>query len=496
MKQFTNAHDHTAKYLGNTAIFFLLVAPAVVLLYASFIFNPNHIGHPLLYGIQIVADSIGMFAVFGLWLTILMDVIVPEHHRISTVPKVAPKDIPQADILITVAGEPLKIIAMTALAAKQVDHVANVLILDDGKSDKVKMLAEKIGCYYVRREHNHHAKAGNINHGLGHSQADFFAILDADQQPLPNFISKLMPYFHDDQVAMVQSPQHYTNSHNFIASGTAQAQDIFYNYVCSAKNTSNSAFCVGTNVIFRRSAIDQIGGIAQLTHSEDIWTSLKLHEHQWKTIFIGDVLVKGLAPETIIPYFKQQTRWAAGGFSMLFTHNPLTSSKLSLDQKIQYFLSNTFYFVGFTMLTYIVMPIIYLLFDIRPFESNNVVTWITSYLPYVAFYYSLTWMLLGKIKLSSIAVSLATFYPYMKALINTLFSRVQQWQATTTTSHSDAIMTWIWPHVLLMMLSVSSLIIGWIDVTDTAATLLYSAMVLWNLYLLTSFVTNNKASYA
>jgi len=79
-------------------------------------------------------------------------------------------------------------------------------------------------------------------------------------------------------------------------------------------------------MIFRRSAIDEIGGIAR-DNSEDIWTSYQLHEHGWHTVFINEVLAVGVAPATIAAYFKQQRRWAKGGLSMLFTKNPLRSKK-------------------------------------------------------------------------------------------------------------------------------------------------------------------------
>ena len=58
--------------------------------------------------------------------------------------------------------------------------------------------------------------------------------------------------------------------------------------------------------------------------SEDVWTSLMLHERGWQTIYIPTMLAIGDAPETIEAYTKQQLRWATGGFEILLTHNPLS----------------------------------------------------------------------------------------------------------------------------------------------------------------------------
>jgi len=325
------------------------------------------------------------------------------------------------------------------------------------------------------------------------SDADFFVILDADQVPKSNFIKKLIPYMSDPEVAMVQSPQYFTNTHNFIAEGTSQAQEIFYKYVCPAKNLSNSAFCVGTNMIFRRSAIDKIGGIAQVSHSEDIWTSYKLHELGLKTIFVNEILAEGMAPDRIESYFKQQLRWATGGLSMFFERNPLASIHLTLDQKLQYFLSNSYYFVSITILAYLLFPIIYLLFEIKPLNANSSAVWLIHYLPYVSMYYLLSWLLLGKIRISTISVSLASFYPYILALVAVMRGSRNEWVATAAKKKkSDPIMKWLWPHVFLIALTILSLIMGWYNPIDFWATVFYSALAAWNMYLLVLFINGER----
>lgn len=493
-----NKTDLKAKKLLNTTVLFLFAAPIVVLLYASYIFNPAHADNLLLYALLLIADSFGMLAILSLWLTILMDVIIPEHHQVVDT-KGATGFLgkkPTIDILITAAGEPATIIKKTAKAAVAMAYPHKTFILDDGKSSQVKALAKKLGITYVTRDNRLHAKAGNINNGLTNSKADFFAILDADQVPAKNFIQKLLPYFSDKNLGLVQAPQNFVNTDNYIASGTTQAQDIFYKYVCPARNTSNSVFCVGTNVIFRRSAIDQIGGIAKLTHSEDIWTSYQLHEHGWKSLFVNEILTSGLAPETITAYSRQQHRWAKGGLSMLLTRNPLASGKLNLDQKIQYFFSNSFYLVGFSILMYTIFPVAYLLFNAKPLDTGESIVWLLHYVPYLAMYYFLTKLLLGKMNLSIISVSLATFYPYLLALFSTLLGSDHEWVATSSQKKGgeDAIMKWIWPHVLLIGLTVFSLIVGWINPINFWTSAFYSVLAGWNLYLLYTFITSTKRS--
>jgi cellulose synthase (UDP-forming) len=97
-----------------------------------------------------------------------------------------------------------------------------------------------------------------------------------------------------------------------VSRGAGYMQAVFYKFVQPGRNHFNAAFCVGTNVIFRRAAINDVGGIYTDSKSEDVWTSLKLHENGWKSIYIPKTLAVGDAPETIEAYTKQQLRWATG----------------------------------------------------------------------------------------------------------------------------------------------------------------------------------------
>jgi len=482
--------------IDNLTIVFLLSAPFVVVFYASFVFNPANADHLVLYAFQVLADAISITVLAGLWVTVLLDVVVEWHHRLRRVWDVAflETEKPTIDCIVTTFNEPIDVVERTfkAVLAMEYPHVSYVF--DDGQSAEVEVLAKKFGIQYVTRGDRKHAKAGNLNNGLQDCPGDFFAVFDADQVPKPDFIVTLLPYMANSRVAMVQSPQHYENTHEFIAAGAAQAQEVFYRYVCPSKNISNSAFCVGTNMIFRREAIDSIGGIA-FNKSEDIWTSLKLHESGWQTIFVNKVLAIGQAPSTVVSYFKQQLRWARGGLEMLFYHNPLRSTRLQLDQRIQYFMSNSFFLVGISIAVYLLFPLLYLLFSIKPLETESPFTWLIHYVPFFLLYYSLTWLLTGRLSVSTLATALATFYPYLLALFSVFFDKEHEWTATTSKKSSeDFFMKWAWPHVFIIALTPLALIVGWYNNYDFWSGLFYSMWSVINMLLLYVFITGEKRS--
>jgi len=74
--------------------------------------------------------------------------------------------------------------------------------------------------------------------------------------PMPDFVHETVPFFAEADVAFVQTPQVYGNLDTVVSRGAAYMQSVFYQFVQPGRNRFNAAFCVGTNVVFRRSAID------------------------------------------------------------------------------------------------------------------------------------------------------------------------------------------------------------------------------------------------
>ena len=357
------------------------------------------------------------------------------------------------DIFITVYGEPLEKIERTARAAVAVrgDHLT--WILDDGGSDAVRDLAEDLGVRYVRRLSSHGAKAGNVNHALSLSKGKYFAIFDADFVPHEDFLYETVPFFIDDNVAFVQTPQTYGNMRNLVSRGAGFMQSVFYRFIQPGRNRFNAAFCVGTNVIFRREAIEDVGGMYTDSKSEDVWTSLRLHERGWRSIYIAVTLAVGDAPETIEDYTKQQLRWASGGFEILLQRNPLSPrTKLTIDQRIQYLVTATHYLVGMTPLVLILVPPLEIYFDLRP--VNLTVTWVTWFLFYAGFYglqILLAFNTMGSFRPETLVMAAVSFPIYVRAFLNVFSGREQKWHVTGSSGKRVSPFNFMIPQVLFFV---------------------------------------------
>ncbi|GIG54876.1 hypothetical protein Dac01nite_16280 [Demequina activiva] len=469
-------------------ILLVLVSTVGILVYAAFLLNPANRGDLIPYAMVISAETVLVFhALLAMW-TILSGGQDPRdfaYHRArdglhgrshGSNPREWPLLISgrrvDVDVFITVYGEDVEVIRRTATAALAMHGRHRTWILDDGRSDEVRDLAHELGARYVRRLSSGGAKAGNVNHALTLAKAEFFAIFDADFVPDPTFLQETLPFMVDERVAFVQTPQAYDNLHTTVARGAAYMQAVFYRFIQPGRNRFNAAFCVGTNVLFRRAAIEDVDGICTDSKSEDVWTSLALHERGWRSVFIPEVLAMGEAPETIEAYSKQQLRWATGGFEILLTRNPLANRRLTMDQRIQYFVTASFYLTGICPLLLLLVPPLEIYFDLRPMNlSLTVLTWALYYCGFYAMQILLAWYTLGSFRWETLTLATVSFAIYAKAFVNAFTGKDVGWQSTGTARKSSPY-NFVIPQILFFQfLLLTSAVAIWRDVDNGVLTL-------------------------
>ena len=463
----------------RVAIIGALVATAF---YQLFLLNPAYRGPGWLWVTMLVAEGLTALHLVGTWWTILAHDDRPEtvdatvwRNRLR-----AGADVPSIDVFITAYGEEPALVQRTVLAARDMELPHRTVLLDDGDSDELRDIAAEAGVDYLRRDGGAHAKAGNVNAGLRRTDGEFVVIFDADHVPEPNFLISILPHFQDQDVAFVQSPQSYANNVNLVATGSGEAQRIFYELVCPGKNRFNAAFCVGTNVMFRRAALDGIGGIWTGSNSEDIWTSIALHRLGWKSIYVPQVLARGLAPQDVPSYLKQQLRWASGGFEVLLRGRLFRrGTGLTVDQRLQYLFTGTHYLTSVAMLTFMLFPALYLLFALSPIRADGI-AWATHYVPFQAAVLLVTWLQSGGFKLSAIVASIGAAPVHLRALGGVLLGRPAKWRVTNAGGGGTRSLWAVMPLVALLILNVTAIVVGVLVMADPAPTWLsvgWAAMI-------------------
>ena len=293
----------------------------------------------------------------------------------------------KVDVFIPTYNEPTDIVRKTLLAAKNMDYPHETWLLDDGKSLEMEALAKRLEIRYISRVNNEHAKAGNLNNALSHSQGEFIAIFDADHAPQKNFLIKTLGFFSDNQVAFVQTPQDFFNLDSFQHRWNKKKnklwteQSLFFKVIQRGKDYWNAAFFCGSCAVVRRKALDQIGGFATATITEDLHTSIKLHKAGFCSIYLSESLAYGIAPATIAPFLHQRIRWGQGAMQVLRKENIFFTRKLTFAQRLNYLGSMLTYFDGWQKGLFYIAPVIVLISGALPLQSTSL-AFALHFIPY------------------------------------------------------------------------------------------------------------------
>ncbi|KAL9130969.1 MAG: hypothetical protein Q9217_000958 [Psora testacea] len=256
---------------------------------------------------------------------------------------------PTVDIYLPVCKEPLEILENTWSHVAAVQYPAGkklVFVLDDGAADSVRAMTQRFGFQYITRPNRPELKkAGNLRHAFAQTSGDFFAVFDADFCPRPDFLLEMVPrHMADEKIAILQTPQFFrsTGNQTWTEQGAGSVQEYFYRLVQTCRDRWGGAICVGSNAVYRRAALESVGGTAPAECSEDVHTGFYAVTRGWKIKYMPLVLACGVCPDIPRAFFSQQMRWCTGSMSLL-THRDFWKSSLSVKQKMCY-LTGFFYY--------------------------------------------------------------------------------------------------------------------------------------------------------
>ena len=278
----------------------------------------------------------------------------PRQHERDSIGSMPPEL--SLDVWVTTSREPLDVLERTVEAATRIRcRQRTVYILDDAESDDVARIAREHGCRYIRRHEHDDAKSGNLNYALERSDGDLILVLDADQVPDPQLLEHIGGYFRIPDIGFVQTAQRYV-----LPAGDPWGNEerLFYDVIQRSKDADNAAFSCGSGVVYRRAALESIGGFSTWNLVEDVHTSMRLHAKGWRSVYYGYPLTRGTAPADIVGYVRQRRQWAVDSLRMLFWDNPMRHRGLSRAQKLQYGYTAAAYLIaGFLVPFYFLLPI-------------------------------------------------------------------------------------------------------------------------------------------
>lgn len=370
-------------------------------------------------------------------------------------------------VFVPTINESVDIVRRTVMAAQRMPEATEVWLLDDGNRLEMQVLADELGCRYLARSDNTHAKAGNLNHALGYTRAEFIAIFDADHAPARDFLRETLGFFRDDRVAFVQTPQDFYNLDSFQHrmdrrdSLVWSEQTLFFRVIQAGKDRLNAAFFCGSCAVIRRKAIDDIGGFATGTVTEDIHTSLKLHKRGWKSVYYARALAFGLAPSSAIPFLKQRLRWGQGAMQVWRQEGILFTRGLSLGQRVSYLATVLAYFEGWQRLIFFLAPVVVLTTGTMPILQLDR-EFLVRFIPY----YLLTFWLFEEIArghgrtLLTEQYNMMRFAVFITATFGYFLRRLRFVVTPKRMGEQDATRRMLWPQYAVLGLNLAAIPVG------------------------------------
>jgi cellulose synthase (UDP-forming) len=286
---------------------------------------------------------------------------------------------PSVDIFLPNCGEPVDVLNNTFSYVHQIAWrgVKAVYVLDDAARDEVHELADYYGFrYVVRPNRGWLKKAGNLIHALGVSRGDYIVVFDADFAPRTDFLYETMPYFDDPKVGIVQTAQYFDvkgEGFTYIQRFAGSLQEIFFRFIQPARDRYKAAICAGTNLVYRRTAVDAAGGFARVPIGEDVHSGVKLWWAGYETRYVPLCLAKGVAPGDFSSLANQQTRWCRSSM-LLMVEKHFQEAPFSWQQRAAFWAAFLYYMSSAALLITGPFPTITMLwfFPDRVFAHNYV----------------------------------------------------------------------------------------------------------------------------
>ncbi len=459
------------RILAAQVIVLLIAVTIYILARTYFLYQARYDNFERVFSILFLAAEVFiMFHAFGFFSNILS-----ESRQHAEPLQADPGPDASVAILIPARHEPKQVVENTLLTCLGLAYPnKKIYLLDDSSIESYKQDARDLAAAYrvelFTRPDNRGAKAGLINDVLKSLTEKYIAVFDADQNPMPGFLKKVLPFLEaDERLAFVQTPQFYSNTDvSRVALVSNVQQAVFFEYVCEGKSSKESMFCCGTNVVIRRSALEDVGGFDEQTVTEDVATTLKLHRKHWKSLYYNKAYTFGMAPEDLGSYFKQQNRWAMGNVQLLRKLVVLFFTDIRVLKPIQWFeytITSTYYFIGWAYLILMIGPILYTFFNVPSYFMDPSVYMLT-FVPYFMLSLMVYYSSMGKRNYSILNIfraqmlSLMTIPVYIRASILGLFNIRKGFQITPKDGVRSVPLRMLWPQLLLWGVHVSALTWG------------------------------------
>lgn len=249
-----------------------------------------------------------------------------------------------------------------------------IIVVNDHSKDATGQIAKSYASRYpnlikvVNRDFGGNGKAEALNIGLHFARGKFICCFDADYVPQTDILEKMLPYFSDPRVGVVQGRISVLNEkESWIARIVALERIGGYRVSQYARDRLGMvAQYAGTVGLIRRDLLLRFGGFNPQILAEDTDLTFKTRLAGYRVKYVNYVQSGEEAVIGLRQYWGQRSRWAKGHMQCAFAHLlPLLRSKrMSLKEKVDGLMLLCVYFMPILVMLSLFSSVV--LFLVRP----------------------------------------------------------------------------------------------------------------------------------
>jgi cellulose synthase/poly-beta-1,6-N-acetylglucosamine synthase-like glycosyltransferase len=201
-------------------------------------------------------------------------------------------------------------------------HLLEIQVLDDSTDETVRIARAAVEKHkqqgfdiqYIHRADRTGFKAGALENGMKMANGQLIAIFDADFTPTPDCLRRMVDFFTEERIGMVQMRWGHINANYSLLTRIQEVLlDGHFVVEQAARNRTGAFFNFnGTAGMWRREAIEWSGGWQHDTLTEDTDLSFRAQLMGWKFVYLLDEDVPAELPVEMNAFKAQQRRWAKG----------------------------------------------------------------------------------------------------------------------------------------------------------------------------------------
>ncbi|MER0479039.1 bifunctional polysaccharide deacetylase/glycosyltransferase family 2 protein [Streptomyces sp. Edi2] len=197
-----------------------------------------------------------------------------------------------------------------------------VIVIDDGSTDRTADLAARIGDPRVRVIRQANAgKAAALNNGLAHARYEIVVMVDADTVFERDAIHHLIQPLAHPAVGAVSGNTKVGNRRRLL--GRWQHLEYVFGF-----NLDRRMFEVlecmptvpGAIGAFRRDALMGVGGVSEDTLAEDTDLTMALWQAGWRVLYEESAIAWTEVPTSLRQLWRQRYRWCYGTIQAMWKH--------------------------------------------------------------------------------------------------------------------------------------------------------------------------------